>query len=136
MVYKDLLLLRCGNQEVVELQDFEAEENRYRHQDVLTGAAGSRVHVVCFFSLYWIEGQEYIQNQECADDEDGQVPQLILLLILMIKQSITNEDGIDEDHEHVGNLYPLVVGMLHLVAHGVKHEVASLGEEPANHQEE
>ena len=54
----------------------------------------------------------------------------------MIEQSIANEDCIDKYNQHIRYLDPLVVGVLHLVAHGIEHVVSSLGKEPADHQKE
>lgn len=84
--------------------------------------------------MNWIQRKQHVQDQQRTDDEDRQVAELVLLLILVVEERVADEDGVDENDEHVRDLDPFVVGVLYLVAHGVEHVVAGFGEEPPNHK--
>lgn len=98
---KHTLLSRCCGQEIMQFKNFEAEKHRYGHHDILGGAARARVHVVCLISLNRIQSQQYVENEERANNEDCQVPQLMLLLILPIEQCVANEDCVEENDKHI-----------------------------------
>lgn len=118
----------------MQFKNFEAEKHRYGHHDILGGAARARVHVVCLISLNRIQSQQYVENEERANNEDCQVPQLMLLLILPIEQCVANEDCVKENDKHIWNFDPFVVVVLRLVAYWIEHVIASFDKEPHDHQ--
>lgn len=93
------------------------------------------MHIIGLLPLNWIEREQHIQDQKCTDDKDRQIAELILLLVTVIEQCVAYENRIDEYDDHVGDLDPPVVVVLHFVAHSIEHIVASLGEEPDNHHD-